>query len=568
MCKLLQNYRHMPSKTNFTSSASSEMEKKNQVLDLESLFSISLIIYLVAGIILVRRLQLEGLNANTIGYLTVALEYSRGNFYNAVNGFWPPLISWLMVPFIKLGVTPLLSARIIMLITGFFLLIAVRKFSYRFDISEGVRTAILLAFVPVTLNYITLVFPDLLMLYFLVVYLNILFKDDYHARLSGGILCGVTGALAYLGKHYALPFFVSHFFMINVFHFFRATAKEQRKNIVRNAVAGMVVFTIISGAWIAAMGIKYGYFTIGTAGSYGIAKLGPGMFTKPVFGEPENSDPVYYAGLLKPSYETALSVWDDPSYVSGKYFGHKKTDFRSAVVFYAEYAAGNAYRIIVEVCTRFFSLLSLPILLVYVFLCIKPLNKLILRSDILFPVFTIILYTGGLTIVVVSDDTIRYFWLDNILLFLMGGHILTVLFRSEFFSAKARQNVLLVFLIGSFLFVPFKDIVNKPSRGENNYIMSKEIERQYNIKGNIASNDRWGDTLQLTYYLNMDKVGTEDRIYYYGMPKKNQGDVEMLKELKSHDIQYYLVWNGRSFLPGYQDITKGSIQDLKIYSLE
>lgn len=523
-------------------------------------FITALIIYLAACVFLQWHLRYEGLNANTIGYLTVAMEYARGNFANAVNGFWPPLISWLTAPLIKAGVTPLFAARIINIIAGFFVLTGVRALSMRFNISHGLRNIILFAMVPVTLSYTTIVFPDLLILLFLIYYLYVVFDSGYSGKVSGGVLAGIFGALAYLGKHYALPFFISHFFMMNVFHYMGAQAGEQKRNVIRNAVLGFLLFSVISGSWIALMSSKYGYFTIGTAGEYNVAKLGPGMYPEPVFGEPKDGDPVYYAGLLKPPYPTALSVWDDPSYVSEKYFTRSNAGAWRTIVFYAKFVVGNSGKVLL-MFIRSFSIFSIPILIVYLLFCIRPLKELFSRSEHLFPLFTIMLFSGGYTTAIVSDDTVRYFWLDITLLMLMCGHILTVLFRSEFFNAKARQNVLLIILVGSFLVVPFKDIVNKPSRGENNYIRSDEIERQYNIKGNIASNDRWGDTLQLTYYLNMDKVKTDDRVYYYGMPKKNQSDAEILNELKSYDIKYYIVWNGRSFLPGYQDITKGSIPE-------
>ncbi|HTH32092.1 MAG TPA: hypothetical protein VL946_12155, partial [Lacibacter sp.] len=40
---------------------------------------------------------------DAIGYMEVAHHYIKGEWKLAVNGFWNPLHSWLVVPLIKLG---------------------------------------------------------------------------------------------------------------------------------------------------------------------------------------------------------------------------------------------------------------------------------------------------------------------------------------------------------------------------------------------------------------------------------------------------------------------------------
>lgn len=39
-----------------------------------------------------------------IGYSLVAQHLAHGNFARAINGFWSPLHSWLIAPFIKTGI--------------------------------------------------------------------------------------------------------------------------------------------------------------------------------------------------------------------------------------------------------------------------------------------------------------------------------------------------------------------------------------------------------------------------------------------------------------------------------
>ncbi|MDD9865664.1 MAG: hypothetical protein OXS32_04890, partial [Verrucomicrobiales bacterium] len=62
--------------------------------------------------------NLPRLNTDAIAYMRVAEYWSTGNFDFAINGYWGPLLSWLMVPFLWLGVEPLLAGKLAMLISG------------------------------------------------------------------------------------------------------------------------------------------------------------------------------------------------------------------------------------------------------------------------------------------------------------------------------------------------------------------------------------------------------------------------------------------------------------------
>ena len=62
--------------------------------------------------------NLARLNTDAIAYMRVAEYWSSGNLGFAVNGYWGPLLSWLMVPFLWLGVGPLLAGKLAMLISS------------------------------------------------------------------------------------------------------------------------------------------------------------------------------------------------------------------------------------------------------------------------------------------------------------------------------------------------------------------------------------------------------------------------------------------------------------------
>jgi len=82
---------------------------------------IILILYLVLGLTLLGYYQYQ-INPDGVGYIQTAWKYLSGDFYGAVNAYWGPLLSWLLIPFLYFNQNPdyaLYSAKILSLILGF-----------------------------------------------------------------------------------------------------------------------------------------------------------------------------------------------------------------------------------------------------------------------------------------------------------------------------------------------------------------------------------------------------------------------------------------------------------------
>ena len=88
--------------------------------------------------------------------------------------------------------------------------------------------------------------------------------------------------------------------------------------------------------------------------------------------------------------------------------------------------------------------------------------------------------------------------------------------------------------------------------------LSSTLKNDYHIRGNIASNDMWPETLSISYYL-------ESR--YFGLTN-NSNPASLEEELESHNIDYYFLWSDTDelVLSNYQEITGNKIKNLKIYS--
>ena len=71
---------------------------------------------LLLGIAAVR--NAHQLNPDAIAYCRIAGYYAAVEWDLAVTGYWGPLLSWLMVPLLKLGCAPLVAARVVMAASG------------------------------------------------------------------------------------------------------------------------------------------------------------------------------------------------------------------------------------------------------------------------------------------------------------------------------------------------------------------------------------------------------------------------------------------------------------------
>ena len=167
----------------------------------------------------------------------------------------------------------------------------------------------------------------------------------------------------------------------------------------------------------------------------------------------------------------------------------------------------------------------------------------------------------------------RYLWIVNILLLLMGGKVLSELFQYDLFKKKALRVILIIFFILSFGFTPLRASIDigKNNINKEMYKLSSELDKRYNIHGNIASNrqkiqvsihDSWHNTFRLAYWL---------KSRYYGQPREGISDEDLQSELRKHDIDYYFFWEGSDKSPGflseYREITNSEMPGLKIYSL-
>ena len=514
-----------------------------------------LIVYIILGGSLVGYYRYQ-INPDGISYISIAQKYLNGDFTNAINGYWGPLISWFLMPFLYFGLEPLLAAKVLNLIIGLITIIALCGLSHRFPMSGSIRTMVLFSAIPVVLSFaFSEITPDLLLTCILVFYLSVIFGADYGAGMKKGIVCGVLGGTAYLAKSFAFPFFISHFLIMNVIHYFRSETIQARKKIVHNFLAGAVVFALISGVWIGLMSNKYGEFTWSRAGMINLrAPTDPSV---------RGVSP-FKGGFREPPNATAVSSVEEPG------FPEKQIkELRSA----RDGKVSNWTNLRIRVknrlnhaleCTKktgtilmAFSPLSLVIGIAYVLFWLQRFSIKAIEPEVLYSSVTLALYTGGYSLIHVTP---RYLWIICLVLLLMGGYVLFKLFQNKFFT-KTRKAVLLIIFFLSFAVPASGTLRTYANRGKWIYDLSQVLKSRITPNYKIASNTSWAGSLFLSYHLGGR---------YYGTHEKNISKTELKKQLEKYGIDYYFVWGGAgdfSFLSDYQDITGGRIPGLRIYGL-
>jgi hypothetical protein len=494
----------------------------------------------LSGILLIPFFQYE-LTGDGISYISIAEKYLSGNFTDAINGTWSPLMSWTLMPLLFLNITPIIAFKIHSIIFMALICYTLGQIGELFKLKSLYINFLVICGFVVTLPYgLIISIPDLIVLFILLNYFLYVYSDKYLSKPGYAVLCGILGALAYLSKAYAFYFFIIHFILMHAI--FIIINQDLRKKILLNFSAGMGAFILISAIWISLLTNKYNEFTISTAGKYNLHIISPGKTGHQV---------VEYAGLLAPQNETAVSAWEDPGALpidKWNPLGSKEDFF-----YFLKNIRSNLYT-----TYGYYTELSPFSFTIILFLIFGLLNKSSLKEKLssksTWILLTILVYTSGYCLIFPE----RRYLLPSYLLILTAGTILLqeVMGRFEFSSWK--KLFILAFIALSFFYFPFRYIVSELNRGKTEAMIAREIRENYNIRGNIASDTRWYESLFISYHMNCR---------YFGVPEKDISEKKLKEDIHRLGIDYYIDWlnDGKDFAISNKEITNGKSKLYKIY---
>jgi len=482
------------------------------------------------------------LNPDSTAIISIARHYLHGDAGAAVNGYWNPLLCWLLVPLLALGLPAATAIKLILLGSGLLAWWGMRRLMGALGIDEGIRRGIEPALLPILLYLVySTNTADLLGAALLLPYFALIFSPRYGTGRWDGVACGALGALAYLAKTYNLPFFLAHFTLTTAVYALHGEMRVRRPALLRHYLLGVLALIVVCGWWIGLISHKYGFFTVGTSGAYNMALVGPAS----------SGHPMRSRGLMPPPTPDGVSVWDDPSYFRLPAWSPWATpaERRHTLALLMRNGIGMAKAL----C--FFSLFAPLILLFALATLRRP------RSTVVHPLGSLVLYAAGYLLVTVGK---RYLYPTLFLLLCLAGTALMAIPER-----KRGQTSVIAVVLGSFILMPIWNIivpVVKYARGTLHdrqfYDTAVIMTQQLHVTGRLASDEKWAESLAIAFSADCP---------YYGMARPGESDAEFIEELARYEIDYFLAWGDSSphmsVLARYPEVSHGTLPHLRLYRI-
>ncbi len=286
------------------------------------------------------------INPDGLSLLRLAGYIAEGNFQQSVTSGWPPLIIWIISPFLFFGFDGLTSARIAIALCGAGLVVISWFLACRFNLSNNIKfLAVLIAALLISFWTIYTIATDVLIAGLILCYIYLATEPDILSNRKVALYCGIIGGFSYLAHHSAFPLFLSHFPMLLLLRAYIAKDRTgfPLKKVLVSWGIGLIGFFLIASMWIGIVSLKYGHFTISSAGSIAHAVMGP--------KDTDRRHPFFTGGLFKPREPYQIHVFEDPSAVkfktwspfeSKEYFMHQIRLIKDNAVYILNHFVNNS----------------------------------------------------------------------------------------------------------------------------------------------------------------------------------------------------------------------------------
>jgi hypothetical protein len=500
---------------------------------------------------LVYPLQKYFIDADGISYISIAQKYATGNFKDSINGFWSPMISWIIALLLFIIPNKVLAAKVAGVLIGAGVLFSIKLFAQHFLFKKSSEILIYCIAVPLLVCYCYYEVPvDFTLILFLLPYLYFVFHPSFFEQIKYPILAGVMGCLSYFAKQYAFPFFMLHFFILIGF---RLINEKKLKSKFHFLIIGYIAFLITAAPWIFLISNKYQSGIIyGTTGKIN--------FSQALNNEVRNiNDKQGY--FLKNPNPTAIDYTEDVFFIQGKYVSmlDSKETLNNEIALIKKSTKDFYHQIIeMNLLIPFFILLSIFILINKTLLDDK------LKKIISFSLITIFIYPSGYLLI---HSEPRFFWIINILMLFVGIKIFElVAAKNELSKASKKIIAALIFIL--FLANPILLFIDECYHLQYITIVAERLKNEFNIAGNIyAEGGDCTDTQHVGLLLDSHLFIVNPR--YYNSKK------DLKTELLNNHVNYYFYWhwqpNQNDTLKNFYDfeeITHGNIYGLQIFKIQ
>jgi hypothetical protein len=244
----------------------------------------------------------HSLNPDAVAYLRIASYYAGHETSLAVSGYWSPLISWMIVPILKMGVPPLAAARIVMELSAILFLFGCLQVFRRFKLPRtfscvGLWISALVS-IPWSVENIT---PDLLLAALVSFAVAGMVTPRWFLKRRRALLSGIFWGIAYLSKSIALPFGILTSVGVGVFWWWRGGGARQ--NIAACSCLALLGIGMVSVPWIAVLSRHYGKLTVANSAVMNHSLVGPAVTNRLYLLD---------QGFHRPE-AGRVTVWEDPA---------------------------------------------------------------------------------------------------------------------------------------------------------------------------------------------------------------------------------------------------------------
>jgi hypothetical protein len=484
------------------------------------------------------------LNPDAVSYFGIANKYTHGDFRHAINGYWGPLLSWLLALLGLVIKNQIIAAKLIALISSVSILFILDKIAGDFKVSDKRRLLLYLPLVPVLLDWSLLqpISGDLL---FAAGVCLIAWRGLSYLRTptrARAVWFGVAGAVLYFTKPFGF-FFALTVYGLSALLIWRMPSllKKSGHQPFKLLAVSLAVFLAISAPWVLLLSVKYHHPTVATSTLLNHALVGPNAPTNPLL-----------TSILPPANPTAVSSWEDPSH----YVIQDWSIFGSFYNFYFSIGLvlSNIYAALINFdIVSIFGASIFILLLVYRLVDIQRHRwQLELHDFVLLIAVALILAYSPILILE------RYIYASMLL---VGLAALLITSDRQFKLPKNFVRIptlVLLLVLTSTTFYPLVVNIHASKDVGLSYAIEASLIKPY-IPVNSAISSNISDSLFTCYYDNFHCYGVVSSV---GDKKQDATQYQYLKQL---GVGYFINYASFSNSPGLDNfIKKYTVQQKKV----
>lgn len=450
----------------------------------------------------------QDMSVDGVSYVEIARLYLNDHLHEAINGFWSPLISWLLVPLLAWELSPDIAFKIITISAGLIALVTNGALVSHCVKSRNLSFIIQCAAAVMIASFALLVCtPDILGLAFSLLFIVALINSLQTKRFSWIFIAGILLAISYFAKTFFLPFGICVAVMFPFAGFALHHSLDRFRYDIINTILICCIAAVLVMPWVIAIHAKYGEWTIGAAGKLNFNTV----------MQKGNTSQLIVA-------KTAVSPFQDATTFALS--SGTKIDYHSLIVNLSHNLKALAIRTV-----RHYPLVVISVILA--FITIQHSRKLYWQNTFILGLPVLLLWTAYSTVCAFVPQQ-AYVWLGDILLLNIMAIGLEQSGVVRFCPKRFMQGTIALILILFWIAYPIAEMTVRNTQG----VREKEsgiILKQYLKENNTVITDSFfNETLVTCFWASAKYRGQYPGNIYL----ESIGDAD-----------YYLRWNKDSKIP-------------------